>query len=368
MDKIKSLAAMACLLLSQASPISAQWRGTPTPNDTLQSVRVLDKGDISLSIYAPEAKRVSVMGDIGMKEATRLANGVWNATLPGVRDGVYRYWFMVDGVRVYDPKGELAPETTALLEVTEGGNDFFAMKDVPHGAISQRFYHSKSLNTTRRLHVWTPAGYEKMSDKLPVLYLIHGGGDNDNAWPTVGAAGMILDNLMAEGKMKPMVVVMPNGSIKSETLGGGVPLFTKDLMNDIIPFIEDNYRVLTDKDNRALAGLSMGGLETLETAMDHYKDFGYLWVLSSGWFANDKENYAKKGAHLKKIAADFNKQVRRLYFTQGGPEDIAYNNCKEMLKLFDAAGIKYEYSEMPGGHTWYVWRHDLYNMAQQLFK
>ena len=145
-------------------------------------------------------------------------------------------------------------------------------------------------------------------------------------------------------------------------------MFAKYLMNDIIPFIEANYPVLTDKDHRALAGLSMGGLETLEVGLDHYHHFGYLWVLSSGWFATDTDNYAKKAVYLKKIAADFNKTVRQLYFTQGGPEDIAYKNGQAMLKLFDAAGIKYEYSEMPGGHTWYVWRHDLYNMAQQLFK
>ena len=323
MKKIKNILLILCLL-SQVLPLSAQWKHEPTPNDTLQSVRVLDKGDLLMSIYAPEAKKVSVMGDIAMHEATRAENGVWFATVPGVKDGIYRYWFVVDGVRVYDPK--------------------------------------------RRLHVWTPAGYEKMSGKLPVLYLIHGGGDNDNAWPTVGAAGLILDNLMAEGKMQPMVVVMPNGTIHTESLEGEVPLFAKDLMNDIIPFREANYPVLTDKDHRALAGLSMGGLETLEVGLDHYHHFGYLWVLSSGWFATDTDNYAKKAVYLKKIAADFNKTVRQLYFTQGGPEDIAYKNGQAMLKLFDAAGIKYEYSERPGGHTWYVWRHDLYNMAQQLFK
>ena len=367
MKKIKNILLILCLL-SQVLPLSAQWKHEPTPNDTLQSVRVLDKGDLLMSIYAPEAKKVSVMGDIAMHEATRAENGVWFATVPGVKDGIYRYWFVVDGVRVYDPKGALSSETSALLEVNKGGTDFFAMKDVPHGAMAERYYQSKTLDTMRRLHVWTPAGYEKMSGKLPVLYLIHGGGDNDNAWPTVGAAALILDNLMAEGKMQPMVVVMPNGTIHTESLEGEVPLFAKDLMNDIIPFIEANYPVLTDKDHRALAGLSMGGLETLEVGLDHYHHFGYLWVLSSGWFATDTDNYAKKAVYLKKIAADFNKTVRQLYFTQGGPEDIAYKNGQAMLKLFDAAGIKYEYSEMPGGHTWYVWRHDLYNMAQQLFK
>ena len=241
-------------------------------------------------------------------------------------------------------------------------------EDVAHGAIAQRYYHSKTLKTTRRLHVWTPAGYEKSEEKLPVLYLIHGGGDTDLAWPTVGCAGNILDNLLAENKMQPMIVVMPNGSIATENLMDEVPLFAKDLMNDIIPYIEANYRVLTDKDHRALAGLSMGGMETLEAGLNHYKEFGYFWVLSSGWFETNKKMYAERSTYLKTIAQDFNHTVHALHFTQGGPEDIAYNNCKAMLKLFDAAGINYKYSEAPGGHTWYTWRNDLYNLAQQLFK
>lgn len=358
----------ACFLL----PASAQWQRKTTPNDTLQSVRTLKDGSVVLSIYAPQAKEVSISGDImpwGVKpNVEKNEQGVWSVTVPTVAPGVYRYNFMVDGVRTYDPKGALAMETSAVAHIGNG-TEFFAMKkDVPHGAIAQRYYHSKTLNTMRRMHVWTPAGYGKSTEELPVLYLIHGGGDTDNSWPTVGCAGAILDNLLAEGKIKPMIVVMPNGTIQTETLEGEVPLFAEDLMTDIIPYIEENYRVLTDKDNRALAGLSMGGMETLEAGLNHYQKFGYLWVLSSGWFANDTKTYEVKGAYLKKIAADFNKTVRALHFTQGGPEDIAYHNCKAMLKLFDAAGIKYGYSEAPGGHTWYTWRNDLYNMVQQLFK
>ena len=128
------------------------------------------------------------------------------------------------------------------------------------------------------------------------------------AWPTVGCAGNILDNLLAENKMQPMIVVMPNGSIATENLMDEVPLFAKDLMNDIIPYIEANYRVLTDKDHRALAGLSMGGMETLEAGLNHYKEFGYLWVLSSGWFETNKKMYAERSTYLKTIAQDFNTQ------------------------------------------------------------
>lgn len=370
--KCKQILVATILYACCAFPVSAQWRTDPTPNDTLQSVRVLENGNVVLSIYAPKAQDVQIGGDIvpwGKKlNVVKSESGVWSVTVPNVKDGVYRYHFLVDGVKVFDPKAPEASETSALMNINSTGDEFFAMKNVPHGAISQRYYYSKTLNTTRRLHVWTPAGYEKNTESLPVLYLIHGGGDTDNSWPTVGCAGNILDNLLAEGKIKPMVVVMPNGSIHTKNLMDEVPLFADDLMNDIIPFIESNYRVLTDKDHRALAGLSMGGMETLEAGLNHYDQFGYLWVLSSGWFADDTKMYAERGAYLKKIAADFNQKVRVLHVTQGGPEDIAYKNCKAMLKLFDEVGLKYQYSEAPGGHTWYTWRNDLYNLSQQLFK
>lgn len=361
------------LCLCNVWPSAAQWwRGEPTPNDTLQSVQVMEDGNVMLSIYAPKAQEVRIGGDIvpwGQNlDVVKSDVGVWSVVIPNVKAGAYRYHFVVDGVNVYDPKGSEASETSALLKVENNGDEFFSMKDVPHGAVAQRYYYSKTLETTRRMHVWTPAGYEQSTEKLPVLYLIHGGGDRDNAWSTVGCAGFILDNLLAEGKIKPMIVVMPNGTIETASLMDEVPLFAKDLMNDIIPYVEDNYRVLTDKDSRALAGLSMGGFETLEAGLNNYQQFGYLFVLSSGWFTDDTKTYTERGAYLKKIATDFNNTVRLLVFTQGGPEDIAYKNGQATLKLFDEAGIKYEYSEMPGGHSWYVWRNDLYNLAQRLFK
>lgn len=204
------------------------------------------------------------------------------------------------------------------------------------------------------------------------MYLIHGGGDTDNAWSTIGCAG----NILAEGKIKPMIVVMPNGTIESNKLLDRVPIFKDDLITGIIPFIESNYNVYTDATHRAIMGLSMGGLETLETITSHYDDFAYIGVLSSGWWIGDTwakkrgmtDNKEKRAAHLKKIATDFNRSVKLFYFTQGGPEDIAYDNGMETLKLFDAAGIKYKNSEAPGSHTWMVWRKNLWEMSPLLFK
>ena len=360
------------LLIFATVPMSAQWQRQPTPNDTLQPVRNLGDGRVAFSIYAPNAKEVGFGGD-AMPWGTpvnfqKAENGVWTAVIPNVKDGVYRYHFTVDGVKVQDPRGDLSPETSALANIGDGKQFYDVRADISHGAMAQRFYFSKTLNTLRRLHVWTPAGYEKGTEKLPVLYLIHGGGDNDASWPGVGCAGTILDNLMAEGKMQPMIVVMPNGSIDTQNLMDEVPLFEQDLMTSIIPFIEANYRVYADKGHRAMAGLSMGGMETMETLLNDYNQFDYFWVLSAGWFPAQQEQFEGYRQRLSKAAKGIKENVRQLVFTQGGPEDIAYQNGLATLKLFDAEGIKYEFYDAPGGHTWYTWRNNLHQLAQRLFK
>ena len=360
-------------MLGLAAVSNAQgWFRQPTPNDTLRSTVILPDNSVVFQIYAPQAQSVAVMGDLPWDKPakfTKEENGVWKGRMAALKDGVYRYRFLVDGVSVYDPKAPSAGETQALLTVAPKGDEFFAMKNVPHGAVAERYYWSEPLGEMRRLHVWTPAGYEKSLGKLPVLYLVHGGGDTDVSWPGVGAAGLILDNLMAEGKMKPMVVVMPNGSIDMPdgNFIGEVPVFAKDMITSIIPFIESNYRVYTDQANRAMAGLSMGGMETLETTLNNPELFSYVWVLSASFAPGNKEVYEYERERLKRDAAIYNSNFKQLVFTQGGESDIAYNNCKETLKLFDAAGIKYEYMDVSGGHSWEAWRQNLYDLAQRIF-
>ncbi len=357
-------------LLAVSLTASAQFDRQPTPNDTLQAVRQMGDGKVMFSIYAPQAKEVGFGGDAmpwgKPVKFTKNADGVWSTVIDVNHPGVYRYNFTVDGVTVQDPKAERVRENAALATIGDGKQFFDMRQDIRHGAVAQRWYYSRTLGEMRRMHVWTPAGYEKSADRLPVLYLIHGGGDNDASWPGVGCAGIILDNLMAEGKMEPMIVVMPNGSIETGTMEGEVPLFEKDLVTDIIPEIEANYRVKADPAHRAIAGLSMGGMETLETLLNDHELFDWFWVLSSGWWY-DAKTYPAYQKRLNAIAPCLS-HVRQLMFTMGGPEDIAYKNCKEMLKLFDNAGIKYKYSEAPGGHTWYTWRNNLHELAQKLFK
>ena len=349
------------------------WFRQPTPNDTLRSTVVLPDNSVVFQIYAPEAESVAVLGDLPWDRPAKFvkeSNGVWKGRISNMTEGVYRYRFLVDGVSVYDPKAPSASETSALLTIDPEGDEFFAMKNVPHGAVAERYYWSEPLGQMRRLHVWTPAGYEKSTAKLPVLYLVHGGGDTDCSWPGVGAAGLILDNLMAEGKMAPMVVVMPNGSIEMPdgNFIGEVPVFAEDMVTSIIPFIEDNYRVYTDQPNRAMAGLSMGGMETLETTLNNPELFSYVWVLSASFAPGNKEVYEYERGRLKREAERYNRNFKQLVFTQGGKSDIAYNNCQETLKLFDEAGIKYEYMDVSGGHSWEAWRQNLYDLAQRIFK
>ncbi|MBQ6577992.1 MAG: endo-1,4-beta-xylanase Z [Bacteroidales bacterium] len=359
---MKRILLIALGLMSMQFAFAQFGQRTPTPNDTLKSVRVNPDGSVTFSIYAPNANSVSLTGDVwGPGPFQKAENGVWSATIPQMNAGAVRYAFNVDGLQVFDPKFSRLGEIRPVLKLDKGEDQFWTQKDVPHGAISVIYYKSSTTGTTRRMHVWTPAGYVAKGKKLPVFYLIHGGGDNDASWPGVGCAGDILDNLMAEGKMKPMIVVMPDGSMDTDK-------FVDDLNNDIMPYMAKNYRIKKGAKNTALAGLSMGGLETLNCFLAHPDTFGYINVMSSGWFKGNEEMYAKGGARLKEIASTLTKKCKLLIFTMGGKEDIAYENCQEMLKCFDEVAIPYEYSEMPGGHSWHVWRHDLYHFAQRIFK
>ena len=362
---MKKLILIAALFCCAALVPAQNWRRQPTPNDTLRSVRILPDGNVLFQIYAPGASSVAVTGDLPWDKPVKFEktdDGVWRGICEGLPDGCFRYSFNVDGVKVQDPKAPLSAEQASLFTKGDG-----YVKDVPHGAIAQRWYWSETLGCQRRMHVWTPPGYEKSRKKLPVLYLIHGGGDNDAAWPGVGAAGWILDNLLAEGKMVPMIVVMPNGTIETTDMMGEVPVFGEDMVTSIIPFIENNYRVKARQSRRAIAGLSMGGMETMETAFLHPKLFSQVWVLSSSFSPGNQKAYIER-IGLDRIAPDLNKNFKDLVFTQGGPEDIAYNNCKETLGYLDAAGIRYRYMEGPGGHSWFTWRRDLTTMAPTLFR
>ncbi len=367
MKRFSLILMLACAAASLSHAQAPQRR--VSPNDTLRST-VVEGQRVIFQLYAPQAQQVSVSGDLPWGSPVRFTkeeNGVWKGRLDKIDEGVYRYNFSVDGVSVYDPKSELAGETRAMLRVEPTGNEYFARKDVPHGALAQRWYYSRTLKEPRRLHIWTPPGYEKSRKKLPVLYLIHGGGDNDASWPGVGAAGWILDNLLAEGKMVPMIVVMPNGTITG--VPDEVPPFAEDMLTDIIPFVEKNYAVKANRKNRAIAGLSMGGMETMEVAFPHIDMFSWVWVMSSSFYPGRDPKAEAERLGVFKNAALMNKRFKMLVYSQGGPSDIAYQNFQNTRKELDAAGLQYEYLEnAQAGHTFATWRADLHALAPRLFK
>ncbi|WP_159520714.1 alpha/beta hydrolase-fold protein [Sunxiuqinia indica] len=348
-----------------ASQLHAQNFGNrpKTPNDDLVSFEMNDDGSATFRLYAPDATKVELGGDVRAEKIERADNGVWTLTTVADLDpSAYRYYFHVDGMKVNDPKNPMVPDFRPMVEIAPKGETlFWQKKAVPHGLMSIVYYESSATNSTRRMFVWTPPAYFANNEKLPVLYLLHGGGDNDTNWPGQGKAGWIMDNLFAKGKIEPMVVVMPDGSIPTHT-------FAEDLANNIVPCVEANFRVYNDADHRALAGLSMGGLEVLETMIYYPDKFSYINVMSSGWWTSQPENYEKYDELIKKAAPALNSTLNYFIFTCGGSTDGASANTPPTRALFTKHGVESEYSEMEGGHTMYVWRHDLRRFAQKIFK
>jgi enterochelin esterase family protein len=243
-------------------------------------------------------------------------------------------------------------------------------KDVPHGAVATIYYPSSTLKRTRRMHVYTPPGYESNSEKYPVFYLLHGAGDSDDSWTSVGRANFILDNLIAAKKAKPMIVVMPAGHTGPFGFGGkggfGGGEFEKDFQNDIVPYIDKNYRTLTSRPNRAIAGLSMGGAQTLTVAIAKPKDYAYVGVFSSGILfgkASASEQAIKDG-----IAEPETRKGLKLLWFATGSDDGLLKQTRSTVDLFKASGNNPVFRETSGGHTWINWQLYLNEFAPQLFR
>src|SRR5258708_424186 len=276
----------AAATASPAAQAPGQGRGSQVPAVT--SPQAGSDRRVTFRILAPAAQKVELRspGDIpgvsgrgvALPQLTKNADGVWETTLGPVPAGAYRYVFVVDGLTVVDSRNPMTSQTntTVYSLAIVPGSDAFDTKNVPHGAVASVHYHSAALGGIRRMHVYTPPGYETSGERYPVFYLLHGAGDVDDSWSSVGRAGFILDNLIAANKARPMIVVMPAGHVNGAgaALGGQVPAaaangmpgigsgpdpFANDFMTDLLPYIEKNYRVLTDRQSRAIAGLSLRG-------------------------------------------------------------------------------------------------------------
>lgn len=352
--------------------------GTPASTNirNAQYPQILPDNRVVFKVKAPNAQKVQI--DLGKKyDMVKDTSGVWNVTTDSISRGFHYYSLVIDGVALADPASEtfygMSRQASGIeIPYKEGG--FYALKDVPHGDIRIKKYFSKASNAWREMYVYTPPGYDKSNEKYPVLYLLHGGGEDQRGWATQGRTDLILDNLIAEQKAKPMVIVMLDGNFYGN--GGGIAgfgeaqlrAFENELKNGAIPFVESNFKVETDAKNRALAGLSMGGLQTLYAGIRNTNLFSYLGVFSSGWWANNTKLSDPQYEFMKNNASTINANLKELWVSMGGKEDIAHANCQIMLKKFDDMGVKYKYSEYAGGHTWPVWRHDIFLFSQILFK
>jgi enterochelin esterase family protein len=342
---------------------------------------------VTFRIYAPKAESVGVFttdlpGGFAPRAMKKREKGVWELALEAVEPGTYRYLIDVDGVRAVDPRNQAVSESNgnvwSVLHVP--GAEFMDRTGAPHGAVARVYYHSSALGRDRRMHVYTPPGYEADTggqEKYPVLYLLHGAGDSDNSWTSVGRANFILDNLIAAKKAKPMIVVMPAGhtgpfSFIAPTTpakdGGpvGNARFEDEFEKDIRPFIEKHYRVQTGRNDRAIAGLSMGGAQTLNLFATHPGEFGYVGVFSSAVIFGKAADWEKQ--HEKGLDdAEARKGLKLLWFATG-KQDFLMARTKETVELFKKHGFSPEFKETSGGHTWINWQQYLHEFAPQLFQ
>ena len=337
--------------------------------------QILSDNRVIFKIKASEAQKVQV--DLVKKyDLTKDAEGFWTVTTDTISEGFHYYSLLIDGVALADPASETfygMGRMAAGIEIPSRNGSFYALKNVPHGEVRMRRYFSSVFNAWKRFYIYTPPDYEtSVSEKYPVLYLLHGGGEDERGWSTQGKTDLILDNLIAEQKARPMLVVMMDGNVGSGGIANfgerTLQQFENELKQVVIPFVEKNYRASTNSNDRALAGLSMGGLQTLYAGIRNNQLFSYLGVFSSGWFANNTTLSDPQYAFMKENSSTINNNLKQLWVSMGGKEDIAYANCKVMLSKFDEMGIKYTYSEYPGGHAWPVWRNNLYTFAPLLFK
>jgi enterochelin esterase-like enzyme len=325
----------------------------------------------------PEMARLNrelakVRSSQGERAMTKDPSGMWTLTLPAVEADLYEYHFNVDGFEMLDPRNRVVKYNSrpnlveSVLDVPNGTPMFYDVKQVPHGSVDIRLYDSKATGTTRRAYVYTPAGYDKSTAKLPVLYLLHGADGDETVWTNFGRMNTILDNLIADKKAAPMIIATPAAYAYDPTSGVAGEKqradFEKDLLGDLIPFVQANYRVLADRDHRALAGLSMGGSLTINIAPRHLETFSRVGVFSAGGGQNPAESLKDVGANAKNVNAQL-----KLFWIGIGTDDPGFTGAKRTSEYLNSVGIKHTFKTVPGAHTWIVWRRFLNEVAPQLW-
>lgn len=303
-------------------------------------------------------------------------SGIWSVTLGPVKPDIYPYHFIVDGTSVADPKNSLIfPNEgfqSSLVEITGATPLVHSVRNIPHGTVSYRYYQSPELGT-RPVVIYTPPGYEKDSQtKYPVLYLLHGTTDTEETWTKVGRANIILDNLIGEARAKPMIIVMPYGRaypVISKSSGSlrnweNLQAFKTDFLNNLLPFVEQNYRVKADRDNRAIAGFSGGGGETLYLGLNSPQLASWICGFAPGML---KEEFDRNNAGAFIDPSQTNQRLK-LFWIGVGTEDMLYSVVSEYIDVLKSKGIKHEAFISDGGHTWMNCKRYLATIAEKLFK
>ncbi len=382
---------MIALAMSASTGVDLAAQTAPPP--AFQSPEVLSDRRVAFRIYSPNATAVTLRGDWMEGDTTlglvRNDKGVWEGTTEPLPPDFYSYAFTVDGARTIDVRNPLIKQGVSSIDsmfLVPGPEAAFEdTADVPHGDIRKVWYKSSTLGGQRRMHVYTPPGYDGAKDRYPVLYLLHGGGDEDSGWSTIGRAGFIVDNLLASGKLRPLLVVMPNGSLprpanfpttppgaapSAEARAASLALqdrFVSELMTDVVPFVERSFRVVARPDHRAIAGLSMGGGQTQRVLATHPESFGYVATWSAGVNPATTAFFEESSGALLKNPAKVNAAAKVLSLVVGD-KDFTLAGTKNLDDILTRHGIKHTLQTTGGGHTWINWRRYLHDYLQVLFK
>ena len=381
---IVTFIALACGAAVQIFAQQAIW-GVPS----IISPEVSTDRTVTFRLNAPNAQKVMITGDFlksGVVEMEKDTSGIWTFTSEAINPEMYRYNYIVDGLTIADPANvfEVRDACTVFnyFLVPGEGSRLYEINDVDHGTVEKVWYDSPALGMKRRMSIYTPPGYETSGDRrYPVLYLLHGMGGDEEAWLTQGRAAQILDNLIAEGAVEPMIVVMPNGNASQEAAPGEthfglVPPTValphtmdgafEEAFPDIIAYVDRTYRTKADKQHRAIAGLSMGGFHSLHTSKQYPDMFDYVGLFSAAINprVEGSEIYKDREAKLRRQFAD----APKLYWIAIGKDDFLYKDNEAYRKALDDMGVKYDYHESAGGHIWKNWRAYLSDFTRRLFR
>jgi enterochelin esterase-like enzyme len=373
--------ALLCMLPVGYAKAQLVENGVPavTNNDPNQCPCIMPDNSVVFKVKAPNAQKLQI--DLGKKyDMVKDTAGVWTARTEPIVPGFHYYFLVVDDLPVADPASQSFYGTGKMssgIDIPEKGIDFYDLQEVPHGTISSRTYYSNVDACWKRLFVYTPPGYDQNSQmKYPVVYIQHGGGEDETGWVNQGKTNQIMDNLIAEGKAKPMIVVMANGNVRTGSGGyssESMMKFKKEMTQNIVPFIDKNFRTLPEPKNRAICGLSMGGGQSFYVGLESLDCFGSIGIFSSGLFGGIRNPSGKEFNAETEIpgllskSADFNKKLD-LFYISCGEQDPRIEFTKKAVSMMRENGLEVEFNSFPGDHEWQVWRKSLHDFASRVFK